>query len=69
MIARVLERTGATVRALGAMYKTATQLVLLYGSNTWVVTRDMLKVLTVFHHWEAHQTTGMTAKRGAGGEC
>ena len=38
MVARVLERTGATVWSLGAMYMTVAQLVLLYGSKRWVVT-------------------------------
>ena len=32
------------------------------------MTREMLKVLTEFHHREAQQITGMTAKRGAGGK-
>ena len=53
MLARVLERTGETVRARGAMYKSVAQSVLLYGSKIWVVTGDMLKVLTGFHHWVA----------------
>ena len=38
MVARVLERTGATVRARGAMYKVVAQLVLLYGIKILVVT-------------------------------
>ena len=50
MIARVLERMGATVQDRGAMYKVVEQLVLLYGSEIWVVTGDMIKVLTSFQH-------------------
>ena len=50
MVARVLERTGATVQAWGVMYKAVAQSLLLYGRNIWVVTGDMLKVLTAFHH-------------------
>ena len=65
---RVLERTGATVRARGAMYKAVAQSVLLYRSNSWVVTREMLKVLTAFYHRAARRITGMIAKHGAGGE-
>ena len=42
--------------------------MLLYGSKSWVVTRDMLKVLTAFHHREAQRITGMKLKRGAGKE-
>ena len=38
MIARVLEKTGATVRDPGEMYKAVEQSVLLYGRKSWVVT-------------------------------
>ena len=68
MVARALEKTEETVRSQGAMYKEVTQLVLLYGSEIWVVTGEMLKVLKGFHYRAAWQTTGMTAKCGAGGE-
>ena len=68
MISRVIERTGATVRSQGEMYKAVAQSVLLYGSDIWVVTREMLKVLKAFHHRAARHITGMTVKRGAGGE-
>ena len=44
------------------------QLVLLYGSDSWVVTGDMLKVLTASHNRAAQHITGMRAKHGAGGE-
>ena len=44
------------------------QLVLLYGSDSWVLTRKILKVLTVFHHWAAQQITWVMEKRGAGRE-
>ena len=39
MIARVLERKGSTVRAQGEMYKAVDQLVILHGSESWVVNR------------------------------
>ena len=38
MVARVLERMGATVRAQGDMYNSVAQSLLLYGSDIWVVT-------------------------------
>ena len=53
MVARVLERAGSAVRAWGAMHKAVAQSVLLYGSKSWVVTGEMLKVLEWFHHWAA----------------
>ena len=68
MIERVLERTGATMQDWGATHKAVVQLVLLYGSESWVVTGDIIKVLTAFHHQAAQRITGMTAKRGAGKE-
>ena len=68
IVARVLERTVATVRAQGEMYKAVAQSVLLYGSKRLVVTGEMIKVLTRFHHLAARRITRMTAKCGAGGE-
>ena len=32
------------------MYKVVAQSMLLYGSNIWVVTGEMIKVLTAFQH-------------------
>ena len=68
MVARLIKRAGVMVRERGAMYKAVAQSVVLYGSKIWVLTREMLKVLTAFHHWSARQITGMTAKCGACGE-
>ena len=68
MVARVLERMGETVQARGAMYKAVAQSVLLYGSKIWMLTREMLKVLSGFHHWAARWITGMTTNRWAGRE-
>ena len=45
IIVRVLEKTGATVWARGIMYKAVVQLMLLYGSDIWVATGEMLKFL------------------------
>ena len=50
------------------MYNAVAQLVLLYGSESWVVTGAMLKVLGGFHHRVARRITGMTATCGAGKE-
>ena len=67
MVAKVLENMGATVRYWGEMYKAVAQSVLLYGSERWVVTGGILKVLDGFHHREARRITGVTEKRGASG--
>ena len=61
MIARVLAKKGATVWVRWMIYKEVAQLVILYGSESWVVTGEMMKVLERFNHWLARQITGMTA--------
>ena len=68
MIVRVLEKMGATVWDRGIMYKEVDQSVLLYGSEIWVVTREMLKVLEGFHHRAARHIMGTAATRGADGD-
>ena len=50
VVAKVLTKTGATVRAQEIIYKVVLQTVLLYESDSWVVTEAMLKVLEGFHH-------------------
>ena len=50
------------------MYKAVVQSLLMYGRESWVVTGDMLKVLTAFHHRAARRNLGMTAEHGAGRE-
>ena len=68
MVARVLEKTGATVQAWGVMYKAVAQSLFLYSQKRWVVTGYMLKVLEGFHHLAEQCITCLTEKRGAGGE-
>ena len=68
MIVRVIERTGSTLRDWGEMNKTVAQSVLLYGSDSWVVTGYMLKILKEFNHPEAQRIAGMTEKWGSGRE-
>ena len=67
MIVRVLDKTGETVRSSGMVYKAVANLVLLYSSESWMVTAAMLKVLEGFHHWYTRRILGMTATRGVGG--
>ena len=42
--------------------------MILYRSESWVVTGEMLKVLDGFHHRMAQRITRITAKRGTGEE-
>ena len=64
MLVRGLERTGATVRFQVVIYKAVAQSVLLYDTQIWVVTGDVLKVLEGFHHQAARRITGMTKNAG-----
>ena len=68
MIARVLVKMGAMVRAQGMIYKAVDWLVLLYVSDSWVMTGAMLKVLEGFHHRAARRITGTKATRFSSGE-
>ena len=63
----VLAKTWATVRARGVIHKAVAQLVLLYSSESCVVTGEMRKVLKGFHHQASRRITQMTAPCGAGG--
>ena len=47
------------------MYKAVAQSVLLYGSDSRLMTGAKLKVLEGFHHRAARRITGMTAKHVA----
>ena len=49
MVAKVLTRTGVTVRSQETIYKVVVQTVLLDGSESWVVMGFFLKVMDGFH--------------------
>ena len=67
MTARVLAKMGETVRARGMIYKAVDQLVLLYGSESWVVTGGGAKGPGGVPQWLARRITGMTETFGVGG--
>ena len=46
----MLDNTGATLQVRGVIYKAVSHVVLLYGSNIWMLMGVVLKVLEVFHH-------------------
>ena len=62
---RLLIKTEETVQSCGMMYKVVPQSVLMYRSESWVVTREMVKFLEGFHHRASRRITGMTVKRMA----
>ena len=60
---KVVTKTLASVQVWGVFNKTVMQLVLLYGSNSCVVMRAMLKLLEGFHYRVAIHIAGITAQR------
>ena len=64
----MLTKTVAMVWARGMLHKAVAHTVLLYGSDGWVLTGAMLKVLEGFHHRSAQWIAVMTYWRAEGGE-
>ena len=64
----MVTKTGSIVQAHGMLYKSLDQTVLIYWSDSWVVTRVILKLLEVFHHWAAWRIAGMTDRPTEDGE-
>ena len=67
MVSKVLGKTGEPIKSWEIIYKPVVQLVLLYGSEIWVVTDVMMTVLEGFHHRIARRIEGMIVKNGNGG--
>ena len=63
MVEKMATKKGAPVRAQGILYNTVVQAVLLYGSDTWVVTGSMNNVIEILHHWVAIRSTGVMTQR------
>jgi hypothetical protein len=57
-ISCILARDGATPRVSGMFYKAVVQSILLFGSETWVMTNPMLKALESFHRRVARWIAG-----------
>ena len=68
VILKVRTNTGSIVWSRGMLYKTVSQTVILYGSDSWLVTGVIFKVLEGFHNREAWQIVGMTDRRAEDGE-
>ena len=58
MLVRAIAHDQVPAKAAGMFYKAIVQSVLLYGSETWVVTRPMLQLLEGFHNRVARKLTG-----------
>ena len=58
---RILARDGATAAVSGMFYRAIVQTVLLFSSETWVVTPTLLQSLESFHHAIARRISGKRA--------
>jgi hypothetical protein len=58
LISRVLRREGSDPRSTAMFCKAVVITVILFGSETWVVTPSMLKALESFHRQIGRRITG-----------
>jgi len=56
---KLLARQNASTTAMGRFYLAAVQSILLYGSDTWTLTSQQLRLLDSFHHHCARHITHM----------
>jgi hypothetical protein len=56
-VSRLLVREGATAKMMGKIYLAIVQSVVLYGSETWVLSERMRRMLEGFHNRCARQMT------------
>ena len=67
-LARILSKEGACPKAMATVYKSVVQAVLLYGSESWVLTLTMEKKLQSFHRRCARYITGQHIRQERDGE-
>ena len=60
----MLIREGLDDRTLRRIYVVVVQLILLYGSETWVMTPYIGRIWGIFHHRVAHRLTRRQPRRG-----
>ena len=63
-LTHILIREGADAQTSGQIYLAVVQSVLLYGSETWVLTLRMKRVLDRFHHMVSRRLTGWQPWKG-----
>ena len=66
-LTRVFSREGADARNSGPIYLAMVQLVMIYGSEKWVMTLCMGRILGGFHHRVSCRLIGTQLRRGRDG--
>ena len=59
---KILGREGLDRRTVGMFYVAVVQAVIIFESETWVLTPRLEKALEGFHHWGVRQMAGMVPK-------
>ena len=67
-LARILGREGADLKVTRSFYAAVTQQVLLFGAESWVLTKRMESVLDAFQGRVARRLTGRMPRRGRDGK-
>ena len=67
-VAQILAREGATTGTMAYFYKAIVQAVLLYGSESWVLTQKMWKAVESFHNCCARYIAGEHIRQKPNGE-
>ena len=66
-LSQILSREGADPKVSGHFYKEVSQVVLLFGAETWVLTPRMERALDRFQHRVARRLDGRQPMRRGGG--
>ena len=67
-VAQILSREGASTGTMAYFYKAVVQAVLLYGSESWVMTQRMWKAVESFHNYCARYIAGEHIRQKPNGE-
>ena len=66
-VSMVLKRVGAKARVMARFYLAVVQAVLLYGSDSWTISKRNLAKLNVFHRRAVRHMTGQHIRKGDDG--
>jgi hypothetical protein len=66
-LGRLLSKEKADPKSMASVNKAVVQAMLLYGSESWVLTQQMEKSLQSFHHKGARYITGQHIRKNSDG--